>query len=87
MGNTVKMKKYYFKTGITSNYDPKHRYSVQPREVRRKAHKVSADKMPQYQRMIIYKLAEMFKGRELTKRLKELQFCDYKTATEILEKR
>ncbi len=82
MGSAVKAGKYYFKTGDTSTYDAEHRYSVKPKE-ERKIHHASADKMPQYQRMIIFKLAEMFKGRELAKRLKKLQFCDYKTAKDI----
>lgn len=86
MGSAVKAGKYYFKTGDTSTYDAEHRYSVKPKE-ERKIHHVSAEKMPQYQRMIIYKLAEMYKGRELTKRLKKLQFCDYQTAREILKGR
>lgn len=47
----------------------------------------SAEKMPKYNRLIIERLALMFEGAELEKRLRDLQYCSYETAKEVLEKR
>lgn len=49
-------------------------------------HFFTESNMPRYNKTIILRLAEMFSGNELEKRLKNLKFCSYKTALAILNR-
>lgn len=45
----------------------------------------NASKMVKYHRDIILALAERYKGDELEQKLRELRFCSYETAKEVIK--
>lgn len=63
-----------------------HKYAVTPPRKIQIFYK-SKEEMPKYNRLIIERLAVHFSGEDLERRLRDLQFCSYETAKEILEKR
>lgn len=69
-----------------ANYSGANKYAVTPPQKIQRFYN-SKEEMPKYNRLIIERLAEHFSGEDLERRLRDLHFCSYETAIEILEKR
>lgn len=68
-------------------YGNVHRYTIKPERAATKAMPIYDNdpvKMAKYHRDIILALADRYNGEELEQKLRELRFCSYATAREVI---